>query len=153
MHAEDNIPDHHQRQRLINSLSKKPAQELARILIDLIDDYVSPKRTADSTGALLENPLQLNQEAASFAVLMEMIIRAYRYPELRRFRVQGNSVFFMFKDQELEITPQMENLAMTSSIKDNSLAEGKKGMPHAQENPGNHRSSIVSDTRFKNLEL
>ncbi len=81
----------------------------------------------------------------NFAALLELLMRQYRFPELRRFRVEAGKVFLMFHDREVEIKPQMHSLGAPNAVKE---ADARPASPQPEDSP-----SQADHGRFRNLEL
>jgi hypothetical protein len=139
------------RQELMDRFSQFPAEILAELLVEVILDSANKNTPAPIES---ENGHRLPEPCESFAHWLEIGIREYRFPELRRFRVEGTRVFLMFQNREIEIKPRMEALAeevrpvLPRSSRTSGNANGEKSGAGATE------PATRPDTgRFKNLEL
>lgn len=142
-----------QKQELIAKLSQKPAAEIAGILSDVLCDYVLQNQEpfeAEKAGKLAELP---GNDYQSFAHLMEDVIRKYRFPELRRFRVEGYKVYYMFHDREIEIKSQMEALLKSAPAPASQTSKPQAVNNNHQFGESSESLPIQDNTRFKNLEL
>ena len=132
-------------------VKEKTAAELADILADVLWTYVlEPQKAKEKeTGEQYER--EYCQSEDSFADLIQRLLVQYRFPELRRFRMEGNRVFLMFLDQEIEIKKCMENLL----LKTESNTE-KKTIPASElsrKMKGGTEKNPKDNIRFENLEL
>lgn len=142
--------DSQDQERLLQSLAQKSQAELVEILSHLLLAFgregEAQIQSADS------HSLPAGQsDCKSFSEFMEDSIRQHRFPELRRFRVEGRKVFLMFHDREIEITGHMESLGKPGAATAPPAASSQGIKPPA----GDKKSSLPArdNVRFKNLEL
>lgn len=132
-------------------LKEKNAAELAGILADVMWTYVLEPQKVKEKETFKQYEREYNQTQDSFADLMRSLAAQYRFPELRRFRVEGNRVFLMFLDQEIEIKNCMENMPLKTAGK-TEVKTIHSSEPSREVKVGTEKNS-EENIRFKNLEL
>jgi hypothetical protein len=133
-----------------DSFVERPSEELAGILADVLWTYVLEPQKVQESKEREEHEKKYDQSEESFAEFMQGLMAQYRFPEMRRFRIEGNRVFLMFHDQEIEIKGRMEDLPLKPIKK---IVEKQPELGETSKQPDTRRDIKPGDNiRFENLE-